>query len=59
MVTIYSEKESMQKHNAGEYLEQQGQREPSRLTRDDINREIQTNLKSFDGIDWSKSKECK
>lgn len=59
MITIYSEKESIQRHNAGDYLEQQSQIEPSRITRDDINREIQTNLKSLDSIDWSKSKECK
>ena len=59
MITIYSEKEPLQNHNAGEYLEQQSQRESSRLTRDDINREIQSNLKSFDSIDWSKPKECK
>lgn len=59
MITIYSDKESLQKRNAGEYLEQESQRELSCLTHDDINRVIQTNLKLFDGIDWSKSKECK
>lgn len=59
MITVYSENESIQKCNAGEYLELQSQRELSSPTRDEIYREIQSNLKSFDSIDWSKSKECK
>ena len=55
MVTIYSEKENLQTKSVGEIASQQIVEDRPQFSYEEINKEIQANLKAFENIKWPNS----
>ena len=56
MVTIYSEKESLKTKSLGEIADLQLAVDRPQSSYEEINKEIQANLKAFEHIDWTDSR---
>lgn len=53
MITIFSEKDSLRMNNAGDYVSNQSISATSKTSKESIQREIQTNLRAIELVDWS------
>lgn len=56
MVTVYSEKESLQTKSVGEIAAQQLADDKLQFSYEEIYKEIQANLKAFENINWTDSR---
>ena len=56
MVTIYSEKEGLQTKSVGEIAAHHLEDDRAQFSYEEINKEIQANLKAFENIDWTGSR---
>ena len=56
MVTLYSEKESLQTKSVGDIAASQSADDRPQFSYEEINKEIQVNLKAFEKINWTDSR---